>query len=487
MTRIVRSVGFVIALATASLGLGGFAWTSGGPASAQGGGFTPLPPGWELCVLQGLGAPATANNVADLDEWQAAEGGSTNNTAAFNPYNTLRTTDNAGAAIPGAAASANGFPAFPAWAGGCAATVATLFQPNMWVITAALRAGDVSPPAAFLAIVDQSAWCAPSPTGVPCYVNAMVVSPGSLALDVPSSSALDVYGNVNTDLQSYQKSITTVTADQGTVAERYLALAATETQVSAARDKLGAASRALHGFAISEYVNSGLYSGAPLVSNGNGSTQPLTSRTPQDADGVVEQQYLGVAANNLINDNGAAAGAFKDSKQHRSDAAKALGEASLTLTSDEEAESRELTQLIKDVATLEHAGACATVTITTPPTSTTAAGGSTTTTAAAPTTTTTTTTTAPTTNTTTVPPTTTTTTTAALPQGVIDPAAPTTTTTTVPPTTTTSTTTIPLTTTTTATLPPAAVPATTNAPPAEAAGVAQLQGCIATFAPPASA
>ena len=148
MTRIVRSVGFVLALATVSLGLGAFAWTSDGPASAQGGGFTPLPPAWELCVLQGLGAPATANNVADLDEWQAAEGGSTNNTAAFNPYNTLRTTDTTGAAIPGAVASANGFPAFPSWAGGCAATIATLFQPNMWVITAALRAGNVSPPAA---------------------------------------------------------------------------------------------------------------------------------------------------------------------------------------------------------------------------------------------------------------------------------------------------------------------------------------------------
>ena len=480
MTRIVRSVGFVLALATVSLGLGAFAWSSGGPASAQGGGFTPLPPAWELCVLQGLGAPATANNVADLDEWQAAEGGSTNNTAAFNPYNTLRTTDNTGAAIPGAVTSANGFPAFSAWAGGCAATVATLFQPNMWVITAALRAGNVSPPAAFLAVVDQSAWCAPSPAGVPCYVNAMEVSPGSLALDVPASSALDVFGNVNTDLQSYQKSITTVTADQGTVAQLYLALAATETQVSAARDKLGAANRALQGFAISEYVNSGLYSGAPLVSNGNDSSQPLTSHSPKDADGVVEQQYLGVAANNLIDDNDAAAGAFKGSKQHRSDAAKALGEASLTLTSDEEDQNRDLAQLIKDVATLEHAGACASVTITPPPSSTVAAG-STTTTTAAPTTTTT---VPPTTTTTTVPPTTTTTS-VPPPQSAIDPAAPTTTTTTVPPTTTT--TSAPATTTTTAPIPPAAVPATTNAPPAEAAGVAQLQGCIATFAPPASA
>ena len=30
-------------------------------------------------------------------------------------------------------------------------------------------------------------------------------------------------------------------------------------------------------------------------------------------------------------------------------------------------------------------------------------------------------------------------------------------------------------------------PATATAPPAEAAGVTQLQGCIATFAPPAGA
>jgi hypothetical protein len=476
MTRIFRSTGFVLALATAGLGLGAFAWSTSGPAAAQGGGFTPLPPGWELCVLQGITAPATAANVADLDEWQAAEGGSTNNTAAFNPYNTLRTTDNAGAAIPGAATSANGFPAFPSWAAGCSATIATLFQPNMWVIDAALRAGNVSPPSAFLAVVDQSSWCAPSPGGIPCYVDAIEVSPGSLALDVPSSSALDVYRNVNTDLQAYQQSIASVTADQNAVAVGDFALAATESEVAQARDKLGVSSRALQGFAISEYVNSGLYSGAPLVSSG--STQPVGPNTPQSSDGVVAQQYLGVAANNLINDNQVAAGAVKGTERHRGDAAKALAQAAVTLTTDEAAENKDLTQLIEDVATLEHAGACATVTIVPPPTVTPpAAGGSTsnTTTTVAPATTTT--TVPPTTTTTTVPPTTTTT----LP---LDSLIPTTTTTTVPPTTTT---TMVLPTTTTTTVPSAAVPATTNAPPAEAAGVTQLQGCIATFAPPAGA
>ena len=84
---------------------------------------------------------------------------------------------------------------------------------------------------------------------MPCYVNAMEVTPGSLALDVPASSALDVYTNVNTDLQSYQQSIAAVAADQNAVAERDLALAGSETQVAQAKDKFGAASRALQGFA----------------------------------------------------------------------------------------------------------------------------------------------------------------------------------------------------------------------------------------------
>ena len=481
MTRIFRNVGFVLALATAALGAGAGALTAGGAAASPSSAFTPLPPGWELCILQGVGAPATAANVADLDEWQAAEGGSTNNTAAFNPYNTQRTTDNTGAAIPGVVSSGNGFPAVPSWAAGCSATIATLFQPNMWVITAALRAGTVTPQAAFLAEVDQSSWCAPSSTGEPCYVDAMESSPGSLALAVPASSALNVYGAVNTDLLSYQQSISTVSADESSLNLRELVLAASESQVAAARDKLGSTSRALQGFAISEYVNSGLYSGAPLVSNGG--TEPLTATTPVDSDGVVAQQYLGVAANNLINHNDDAAGAVKDSEQHRNDASKAQAQAALKLTSDETAESRNLTQLIKDVATLEHAGACATVTITPPAASVANAAGSTstTTTTLAPTTTTT---TLPTT-TTSVAPTSTTTTTVptTIPLGSLTPT--TTTTTSVPPTTSTTTTTIVAPTTTT-TLPPAALPATATAPLPEAPGVAQLQGCIATFAPPAS-
>ena len=464
MTRIFRSVGFVLALATAALCGGTLAWTASGTAAAQSNGFTPLPAGWELCVLEGVAAPATAANVADLDQWQAAEGGSTNNTAAYNPYNTQRTTDVTNAAIPGAVSSGNGFPAFPTWAAGCSATVATLYQPNMWIIDAALRAGNVSPPAAFLAVVDQSQWCAPSATGVPCYVNAMEATPGSLALDVPSSSALDVYGNVNKDLLTYQTSITTVSSDENEVGIRDLALAAAGTQLASTESQLGAASRSLRSFAVNEYVSSGLYSGAPLVSDGG--TQALGPSTPQDSEGVVAQQYLGVTASDLVKHDNAALRAFKTAEQHRDDASKALARAAVTVTSDESAENRDLLGLIKDVATLEHAGACATVTITPPPSSGSIAAGTTSTT----TTTTTTTSTVPPTTTTTVAPTTTTTT---VPLGALT--APTTTTTTVPPTTTTTT-----------TVPAAATPSTVTSPPAEASGVDALQGCIASFAPPST-
>ena len=238
MTRIIRTVGLALALATAGLSGCAFTWTDGWAAAAiRGSSDTPLPPGWELCVLQGVNAPATAANVADLDKWQAAEGGSTNNTAAYNPFNTRRMTDASGAPIPGVV-SANGFPAFATWPAGCTATVVTLFQPNMWSITSALRAGTIAPAGAFLAVVDQSAWCAPSADGVPCYANAVLGVAGSLPDLLSHSSALDVYGNVKTDLHAYQQAVATVVADQGVMATRSEQLAAVESQVSAAQGRI---------------------------------------------------------------------------------------------------------------------------------------------------------------------------------------------------------------------------------------------------------
>ena len=450
MTSLIRYAGLALALATA--GLSG--WASTGADSWAGAALrssdTPLPPGWELCVLQGVNAPVTAANVTDLDQWQAAEGGSTNNTAAYNPFNTRRMTDASGAPIPGVVSS-NGFPAFASWSAGCEATVVTLFQPNMWPITSALRAGTIAPAGAFLAVVDQSAWCAPSADGVPCYANAVLGVAGNLPDIVARSAALDVYGNVKSDLLAYQLAVAAVIADQGVTAARSEQFAAEQSQVSAARALVDTADRALRRFAVDEYVSSGLYSSASLANLGTG----VNPHSAQDADGVIAQQYLGITANDLLARVKAASAAVHASLSRRDDAARAVTLANFRLASDDAAVHRSLTRMVADVATMQVAGACTTVAIAAPAPTGAAPGAAgstgTTTTTVPPTPTTTTTTTVPptTTTTTTVPPTTTTTTVLGT-TGTTIPliVVPTTTTTTTVPPTTTSTTT-PSTTTTT--------------------------------------
>ncbi len=145
MTRMLLTVRLVVVLTMAGLCACALCPPPGPAGAVTATGNTPLPPGWELCLLQGINGPATQANVNDLDAWQQAEGGSTNNTAAYNPFNTRRTTDFNNQPLPEVETS-NGFPAFASWQAGCAATTGTLLQMNMWSITSALRAGNVSPP-----------------------------------------------------------------------------------------------------------------------------------------------------------------------------------------------------------------------------------------------------------------------------------------------------------------------------------------------------
>jgi hypothetical protein len=395
-------------------------------------GGTSLPPGWELCILQGVSAPLSQANVADLDEWQAAEGGSTNNTAAYNPFNTARTTDVNGAALP-ATTSANGFPAFANWLAGCAATVGTLLQPNMWSITAALRTGSVAPPAAFLASVDQSQWCAPSSDGQLCYENLIPAAAGSVASAVLSQSAArEVYGNVKSDVNSYEQVVTAMAADQGLLAARQQQFTAAEAAVSAARDRFRSAGQQLQKIAVDEYVTrvyvSGSYADVKSVGKPFGS---------QDADGVIAQQYEDIVTADLVARYQSAEAVVKASEAQRISAANASDQANATLASESNTESHSLIRLISDVATMQKAGACPIVTIasltptpTTPVASQQSAGTTTT---------------------------------------VLS----TTTTTTVPSSTTT---TVP------ANAGSAAAPAA-SAPTANQAGLTQLQGCMAGFAP----
>ncbi|HTT86701.1 MAG TPA: hypothetical protein VMF60_04990 [Acidimicrobiales bacterium] len=241
---------------------------------------TPLPTGWEQCILEGVGAPGTADNVADLDEWQTAEGGSTNNAAAYNPFNTRQLTDATGAALP-VTATPDGFPAFSSWAAGCAATVATLEKPAMAPIVSALQAGNVSPPGLFLAAVDQSAWCAPSSDGVPCYAGDILAGELLRALmsgrSVQLNAALSGYADTGTDLRTYEKTAYVVAVEDGLLAERNAELDAAGQALSGARASLSTVVRVLRRMALHDYTtgavmqfNSGL---GPMAGPGGQSVE----------------------------------------------------------------------------------------------------------------------------------------------------------------------------------------------------------------------
>ena len=173
------------------------------PASAAPAGLGSLRP-------RAPSAPATPASLAHLDGGRPPRADPPTPLRRSTRSNTGRTADVNGAAIPGVI-SANGFPAYANWPGGCSATVATLFQPNMWVITTALRSGAVPT-------------CGvPRRRGPECVVRANggpaallrhlpIAAAATLPASLPVSPALDVYGNVTADLQSYQLAISAVTA-----------------------------------------------------------------------------------------------------------------------------------------------------------------------------------------------------------------------------------------------------------------------------------
>jgi hypothetical protein len=111
---------------------------------------TPLPAGWETQVLQGIGAPVTQQNIQNLDLWQRAEGGSTNNPDSYNPFNTTLGT------YGGSSTNSVGVKAFSSWGQGLDATIATIEQSNMAGIDNALKAN--SPTPQFEAAVNSSPW-----------------------------------------------------------------------------------------------------------------------------------------------------------------------------------------------------------------------------------------------------------------------------------------------------------------------------------------
>lgn len=90
------------------------------------------PADFAQAILQRLGLPVSANNVAALVAFQAHEGGHMANAAAYNPINTTLK-------MPGShPVTKIGVQAYSSWEEGIEATAKTLAQKNMSAITAAL-------------------------------------------------------------------------------------------------------------------------------------------------------------------------------------------------------------------------------------------------------------------------------------------------------------------------------------------------------------
>jgi hypothetical protein len=348
-------------LATVGLGVVGLgvplgATTPPTPGPAPG---TPLPSGWELCVLQGVGATPTQDDLADLDEWQVAEGGSTNNAAAYNPFNTNQVTDSSGAPLPAHLAAA-GPPAFASWAAGCAATVATLLKPEMAPIVTALQAGDVTPPGIFLADVDQTPWCAPGVEGIPCYANEVLA--GELVGTLlnggsgPLNDALTEYANTSTALSAFEQAAYVTAADQGVLAAKNQQLSQAQSEVAVTERAFSVANRALRRLAIDDYTTDRMLSSAATFQVSG----------PPDEQGMITRFFRTVAVTLLIGQYDRAQAAVRASLSQQRAAANAVAVATSALNAAGAAQSQLLSQLEGDVTSVETARNCTAPPVVTP-------------------------------------------------------------------------------------------------------------------------
>lgn len=312
-------------------------------------------------MLEGVGAPVTQNGTVDLDEWQVVEGGSTNNTASYNPFNALQVTDSTGAALP-AVVSSNGFPAFPSWVTGCAATVAALLQPSMAPIVTALRAGGDSVPGVFLVAVDQTPWCAPSADGIPCYASQILEGEIVDALLHGSSAAqlegsLTSYSGTGADLRSYEENAYVATADQNLVTAKTQLLTLSEQALSVAQGALSRAAGSLRRLALDDYTGD-------TASRFQSSLVMLGSPDEQDTIG---QYFRDIAASRLTDNYDHAEMGVKSAILKRQAAQASVVHATSVLDSAQAAENQALTALEVDAKNIEAGLACAAPAVATAP------------------------------------------------------------------------------------------------------------------------
>lgn len=316
---------------------------SGASSFTPGANFgVPLPTAWEICVLQSVGAPVNLANVAALDVWQVAEGGSTDNANSYNPYNTKRFTDTTGAALP-ATPMPNGFPAFANWPAGCAGTAATILQSNMANIQRTLAAGNVSSPSAFLQVVNTTPWCAPD-NGVPCY--ALLIAAN---VQAPAQSpAVTLLSDSANAVTSYDQAVAQATSIAGTLATQRQELVDAENAVIADQQTVQAAQDKLRQLAIYDYTSNNTLD---RVAN-------LTRFEAQTQNDQLTQFYEHLDTSNQVTVFAQAQATLSQAVTHRSDVANAVAQTTAALGAAENSEALTLAHVGNDIATIEAAGGC---------------------------------------------------------------------------------------------------------------------------------
>jgi len=309
-------------------------------------------------VLQNLSAPATATTVADLDEWQIAEGGSTANDYNYNPFNTMRSTDGAGNALP-ASVDSRGFPSFANWAAGCAATVATIEQPNMSLIQLALQAGGMEPASSFLSTVNETPWCAPE-NGQFCY--AALIAERS---DPPASTAVTLLDDTSNTVSTYGAEVARILGIEAAISaeQQQLVVADHEVQGALSAEQVAvaveqAAQQALQQLAVYDYTsNPSLDRIANLDQFEAESSSQLVKQFYEQVDTKDEVTRFDQAQAAVR----AAQAAVRAARAHVASVQASISASQASLASAQDDETSTLSHMASDMGTLQNAAVCQSV------------------------------------------------------------------------------------------------------------------------------
>jgi hypothetical protein len=127
------AVGLLLALTHSHPGAAASPAMTARTVSTSGDSYTPS--SWAAALLSAGGWPQTRCNVAAVTDWEQAEGGNWQNSAAFNPLDTTMPE-------PGSwGMNSVGVQAYPSWQAGFTATLTTLGNGNYGPILSALDAG----------------------------------------------------------------------------------------------------------------------------------------------------------------------------------------------------------------------------------------------------------------------------------------------------------------------------------------------------------